>query len=106
MGIPRKAYHDETAGSVCRYHRHRIELRIAQRTRHEGMERPVGWQMKALEYAIVILLAIVFMESVITGHVIRQVLVEQAKVSQLQPNTLLAMSLADLSNVPITQRVL
>lgn len=106
MGMPSKAYHDETAGAVCRYHRHRIDLRLAQRTRHESMERPVGWQMRVIEYAIIILLAIVFMESFITGSVLHQMYIEQAKLSQVQTNTLLAMSLSDLSNVPIIQRVL
>lgn len=62
--------------------------------------------MKLLEYAIALLLTIIFVESFVTGSVIHKMYIEQAKVSQLQTNTLLAMSLAQLSDVTVTPRVL
>lgn len=63
--------------------------------------------MRLLEIAIILFGLLLFGISSIAGAAIAmRPYIEEAKVSQLQPGTLLAMSLKELTDVQIPQRVL
>lgn len=108
------SYHKDSptpAGILCRYHSERIKLRLLCnpqfRSSAKGYRRLVGREMKLFIAFLIAFTALLFgMGAFIGGTIAMRPYIEQAKLSKIETDNIIAMSLQDLSNVTIPQRVL